>query len=106
MKRPRSTRSGASFGPAARSRWRADQAATSASASRGVPLSAGTGRRASIVSTAACPRRSRSCARYRLAGWTGIPVGKMVRDEIKTDDHPVGAVLIKELERKVAEFGA
>ncbi|HEX5379200.1 MAG TPA: Hpt domain-containing protein [Phenylobacterium sp.] len=29
-----------------------------------------------------------------------------VRDEIKTDDHPVGAVLIKELERKVAEFGA
>jgi len=28
-----------------------------------------------------------------------------VRDEIKTDDHPVGRVLIQELERRVAEFG-
>ena len=29
-----------------------------------------------------------------------------VRDDIKTDEHPVGRVLIEELERKVAEFGA
>ena len=28
-----------------------------------------------------------------------------VRDEIKTDDHPVGRVLIQELERRVTEFG-
>lgn len=28
-----------------------------------------------------------------------------VRDEIKTDDHPVGQVLIQELERRVTEFG-
>jgi len=28
-----------------------------------------------------------------------------VRDEIKTDDHPVGKVLIQELERRVTEFG-
>ncbi len=28
-----------------------------------------------------------------------------VRDEIKTDDHPVGRVLIQELERQVTEFG-
>jgi hypothetical protein len=28
-----------------------------------------------------------------------------VRDEIKTDDHPVGKILIQELERKVSEFG-
>jgi hypothetical protein len=29
-----------------------------------------------------------------------------VRDDIKTDDHPVGRVLIQELERQVAEAGA
>jgi len=29
-----------------------------------------------------------------------------VRDDIKTDDHPVGSALIQELERKVAESGA
>ncbi len=29
-----------------------------------------------------------------------------VRDGIKTDDHPIGRVLIQELERKVTEFGA
>lgn len=28
-----------------------------------------------------------------------------VRDQIKTDDHPVGKVLIQELERRVDEFG-
>jgi hypothetical protein len=28
-----------------------------------------------------------------------------VRDEIKTDDHPVGRVLIQELERRVTEAG-
>nr|WP_272886982.1 Hpt domain-containing protein [Phenylobacterium aquaticum] len=29
-----------------------------------------------------------------------------VRDEVKTDDHPVGRVLITELERMVTEMGA
>jgi hypothetical protein len=29
-----------------------------------------------------------------------------VRDGIKADDHPIGRVLIQELERKVTEFGA
>lgn len=29
-----------------------------------------------------------------------------VRDDIKTDDHPVGRILIQELERQVAETGA
>ncbi len=29
-----------------------------------------------------------------------------VRDQIKTDDHPVGRVLIQELERRVDAFGA
>lgn len=29
-----------------------------------------------------------------------------VRDDIKTDDHPVGRILIQELERKVAATGA
>lgn len=29
-----------------------------------------------------------------------------VRDDIKTDDHPVGKILIEELERRVAEAGA
>lgn len=29
-----------------------------------------------------------------------------VRDEIKTDDHPVGRVLVEELERRVAEAAA
>ena len=29
-----------------------------------------------------------------------------VRGDIKTDEHPIGKVLIEELERKVAEFGA
>ncbi|MEO8112990.1 MAG: Hpt domain-containing protein [Phenylobacterium sp.] len=29
-----------------------------------------------------------------------------VRDDIKNEDHPVGAILVKELERQVAESGA
>jgi len=28
-----------------------------------------------------------------------------IRDNIKTDDHPVGQVLVTELERRVAETG-